>query len=85
MTVGELHDQLGEMIAKGYRSTPVHVHRLTFTHPLESDGCVILPVESASIEFVDQMDDDGGWKLDSAGSVESHVNCVLKGWKFEPV
>ena len=45
LTANQLHKMLGVFIDKGYKRTPVCINKDTFTHALESDGCVILARE----------------------------------------
>ncbi len=60
MTVARLHKQLSEMVQNGQGWMKVAVNKRSFHHPLESDGAVILDVQSAAFTWVPLTDDDGG-------------------------
>lgn len=79
MTVARLHKILSKAIADGCGRLPVCVNKETFTHNLEMDGCVVLPVNVAIIQSVVQIDDDGGTKVDSKGRECYRRNMVLMG------
>ncbi len=84
MTLNKLHKLLGDLIAQGHGRLPVCVRKDTFTHNLEDDGCVILPVVAASHELVLQIDDDGGTKINANGRESYRQNIVLFGGGYEP-
>lgn len=79
MTVNRLYKELGKLIAQGGGRLPVCVNKETFTHNLEGDGCVILPVAHVIAQAVLQIDDDGGAKVDSRGRECYRQNVVLFG------
>ena len=79
ITVFRLHKELGKIIADGEGRKKVSINKNTFTHNLESDGCVILPVMKAEIEWIQTIDDDGGHKENKDGSESGSTVCVLYG------
>lgn len=79
MTAGKLHRILGELIKAGHERSAVCIDKETFTHPLESDGCVMLDAYGAKAEYVPVMNDDGGMMH---GDKEKHKSCVVL-WGFE--
>ena len=60
MSINELHELTGKLIAEGRGKLGVTIGKDTFTHPLERDGAVIMPVESAEVRNYEILDDDGG-------------------------
>lgn len=80
LTINQLWKQLGELIEQGHKRKPVCIDKRSFTHPLESDGCVILHVHDANIAHIDQCDDDGGLKENKDGSISSRTCLVLSGY-----
>lgn len=80
MTVARLHKALGKMIAAGHGRKPVAVNIRTFSHPLEDDGAVIIDVEAiAAPEFIYNIDDDGGTKMNKDGTESGRLVVVLRG------
>lgn len=79
MTIGRLHKLLGRMIEHGHARKKVCIYKPSFAHPLESDGAVILEVETAQIESYPMMDDDGGTKFRKDGSESLHTSLILGG------
>lgn len=79
MTINQLHKITGELIAKGAGRRSVCIDKGSFTHPLEADGCLILPVESAALSVYEMMDDDGGADIRADGSVKTSQSLVLAG------
>lgn len=79
MTVGRLHKALTKLIDEGHARKPVTINKNTFTHPLEGDGCVILPVDGCSIEWVEKAHPDGGLQENVDGSIAGSFNVVLSG------
>lgn len=80
MTVARLHKELGKMIAAGHGRKPVAVNTRTFWHPLEDDGAVILNVvDIAAPEFIYNVDDDGGIKINQDGTESGRFVVVLRG------
>ncbi len=85
LTVARLSKLLADEVASGNGRLPVCIDKPTFSHNLESDGCVILDVDGLRVESVRQLDDDGGTKYDSKGR-ECYRTClVLHGWGREPL
>lgn len=81
MTIIKLHKHLSELIAKGQGRKQVTIKKDTFTHPLEGDGCVILPVVDLGIQVNTVIDDDGGTKVRRDGSECYMTSLVLFGEK----
>jgi len=79
MTVNKLYKELGKLIANGDGRKLVEVHKATFHHPLESDGCVIIPLESIGIDTFNIIDDNGGHAENKDGSERLRTSCVLYG------
>lgn len=79
MTVARLHKQLSEMVQSGQGWMKVAVNKRSFYHPLESDGAVILDVESASHEWVPLTDDDGGTAMRKDGTERGSMRLVIDG------
>lgn len=80
LTVHSLHKALTELIDAGHGRKPVCIDKSTFSHVLESDGAVILPVEKVSkVTWVPNADDDGGTKMNSDGSESGRFMVILSG------
>jgi hypothetical protein len=79
MTVKKLHKILSGMIKTGNGRKPVCIEKTSFNHPLESDGCVILPVYTVTLDVVEHVDDDGGMGWNKDGTVHCTANVVLRG------
>jgi hypothetical protein len=79
ITINRLHKLLGKLIAEGHGRRPVCIDKPSFTHNLESDGCVILEVESAEIHSYRRLDDDGGTAINADGSERMLTSLVLDG------
>lgn len=79
MTVYQLHKRLTKAIADGDGRRPVVVHKTTFQHPLETDGCVLIDVEDTAIKNMPIIDDDGGIALDSRGREKTRDFFILSG------
>lgn len=79
MTINQLHKITGELIAAGAGRRSVSISKDTYKHPLESDGCVILPVESAGLRVIEISDDDGGTATLANGQVKTRITLVLSG------
>lgn len=79
-TVASLHKQLGALIAAGHGRKPVLVNKATFTHPLEADGCVMLPIAQVQgPKWIGLSDDDGGTKWNKDGSEAGKTVVLLAG------
>lgn len=76
MTVRKLHKLLGEMIERGHGRRMVLVNKSTFTHNLEADGCVMLPICGAIPHAGSYMDGDGFTATRKDGR-ECVMRCVL--------
>lgn len=79
ITINKLHRLLGQMIADGHGRKSVCIDKPTFTHNLETDGCVILEVCKAEIATYPRIDDDGGIALRADGSERHITSAVLYG------
>ena len=79
MTAYKLSQILAEIIASGGGRMPVCIRKDTFTHPLESDGCLILDVLDFDVRCVPMMDDDGGMKTTKTGREIDRIELVLLG------
>lgn len=80
LTVARLHKELGKLIEQGHGRKPVNVHKESFHHPLESDGAVILDVESIQGPvWISMADDDGGTKWNRDGTESGKRVVILKG------
>lgn len=79
MTIKKLHKLLGSLIDQGHSRKPVYINKGTFTHPLESDGCIALKIVGGSIQWIPTIDDDGFQKYRKDNS-ECGTHCfVLEG------
>lgn len=79
MTIIKLNKLLTALIAQGHGRKKVNIDKSSFTHPLESDGCVILPVEELEVIRYGLSDDDGGTKCRQDGTECSESSLVLFG------
>lgn len=79
MTINQLHKITAKLIEQGSGRRGVSVDKASFTHPLESDGAMILSVESAAAQVVEMSDDDGGTKTLANGRVVTVPLLVLSG------
>ena len=77
MTIIKLKNELEKLIAKGHGRNTVCVDKTKVTHPLESDGCCIIPVTSATIHCHEMMDDDGGTKTRANGKTCYRTALVI--------
>ena len=55
-----------------------------FGHPCESDGYLILDVESVEADLIYVMDDDGGIKENADGTERMRMTVVLYGGLKDP-
>jgi len=79
MTINRLHKILSAAIARGEGRCRVFVFKTTFSHNCESDGCVILDVDSADMEMVYLTDDDGGIAQTKRGQERTLYAMILCG------
>jgi hypothetical protein len=79
ITLNKLHKEIGKAIEQGWGYRYVYVNKKTFSHPLESDGAVILPVENAEIESFPMIDDDGFSKTRKDGTEIDRIGLILTG------
>lgn len=85
MTVNQLHKLLGALITRGCGRHQVAVDKETFRHPLESDGCTILNVDSLETHWLPLADDDGGTAFTKAGVERGKSMAVLYGDSRTPL
>lgn len=83
VTVAALRKALDRVIADGGGRMPVCVDKPTVTHPLESDGAVIIDIDGCRVESVPQLDDDGGMAVDSRGRERYRQCFVIHGTGYE--
>ena len=79
MTINRLHKYLAQLVAEGHGRKAVMIDKGSFTHPLESDGCMILPADGAEIKRFLISDDDGGTKMRQDGTECSQSALVFFG------
>lgn len=79
MTVARLQKYLTQLVAEGHGRKAVMIDKSSFRHPLESDGCMILPVDEATIHVFNLADDDGGTKVTTRGVECTQTALVLYG------
>lgn len=84
MTLNKLKKIIDGLIAEGHGRRLVCINKDTFTHPLEGDGCVILPIDRVIVDSVLQIDDDGGTKELADGSEAYRINVIMVGDDYEP-
>lgn len=60
MTLNKLHKEIENLIIAGYGRKKVMINKRTFTHPLESDGCCILPITNLNVQTYNIFNEDGG-------------------------
>jgi hypothetical protein len=78
MTVNNLLKQLQKLVADGHGRKTVCVDKTKVTHPLEGDGCCIIPVTSVEVDTHEMMDDDGGLKTTARGVTVYRTALVIK-------
>lgn len=81
ITVNKLNKLTSKLIREGHGRKVVHVNKNTFTHDLEQDGCIVLPVETVEINWIPTIDDNGRFKENQNGSESGKTLCVLRGDK----
>lgn len=79
MTINQLHKYLGKLIDAGNGRRRVCVDKETFYHPLEADGATVLEVNEAGMSYINNLDDDGGVKINKDGTESMTLVCVLGG------
>jgi hypothetical protein len=77
--VSTLHKALTKLIEMGHGHKPVAINKDTFTHALEADGCLILPVVHVELDWILQLDDDGGAAMNADGSERGKSVVVFSG------
>jgi len=83
VTLNQLHKQLGKLIEKGHGRRGVCVAKESFQHPLESDGCTILPIEHIDVRWIANADDDGGTKENKDGTESGSTRVIIAGSTYE--
>lgn len=78
MTIRQLHNLTGKLIAEGHSRKPVCIDKTTFSHPLEPDGCCILEVESAEVKCHEMLDENGSSEK-ADGGTRQRTSFVLSG------
>jgi hypothetical protein len=81
MQVRTLYKKLGEEIKKGFGHRKVMIDKTTFKHPLESDGCCILPIHETDMHLYPILNDDGGLSHGDRGEEKYELALVLYGEK----
>lgn len=79
MTVAALHKKLSQLMADGHGRKSICIHKRTFTHPLESDGAVILDVSSVELLTHEMLDENGSSKELANGCIAERTSFVLYG------
>lgn len=77
MTVNQLHKFLGALICKGHGRKLVCVDKSKISHPLESDGVCIIPINAAELCCHEMVDEDGGMKVLANGRTATRTAVVL--------
>jgi len=83
MTLNQLHKKLGKLIEKGHGRRRICVDKQSFQHPLESDGCTILPIERIDVRWIANADDDGGTKENKDGTESGSTLVIIAGSDYE--
>lgn len=84
MTLNRFIKQLQKLADDGYGRATVAVHKTTFVHNLEGDGCCIIDVSGVRAEAVPQLDGDGGIDIDSKGRERTKRTAVIYGPSWDP-
>lgn len=79
MTINKLNKYLTALVAEGHGRKQVMIDKSSFRHPLETDGCMILPVHEATVHRFNLADDDGGTKVTTRGVECTQSALVLYG------
>lgn len=79
MTINQLHKLLTKFIAQGQGRKVVHIDKGSYRDNRESDGCVILPVNRASLHCYIMLDEDGGQAYRADGTEVTRTSLVLVG------
>lgn len=84
MTVGQLKKILDVFINQGHARKEVVVAKETFSHPLEDDGALRLPIDKVSLASYGVVDADGFVKFRKNGQEYIRTSVVLYGWGYDP-
>ena len=84
MQIRKLHRLLSELIDGGHGHKEVMINKNTFSHPLESDGAVIMPIESIYLDWYELMDGDGFTEVDSRGCEKVKLSLIMDGENKQP-
>lgn len=79
MTVNKLLKLLQSAADRGLGRCPVCIDKPTFTHPLESDGAIILDVSGVRDESVQMLNDDGGITHGPRDTERYRYSIILHG------
>ena len=81
MTVNQLYVKLEKLMKRGYKRREVCIRKDTFSHRLEDEAVVILPVVDVGVMTYGIADDDGSAKINKDGSERQRTGVVLFGEK----
>lgn len=84
MTINQLHKLTAKLKDQGLGRRVVHIDKSTFSHPLESDGCLVLEVETADMHTFNILDDDGFTAVNAKGAEVYYTGLVLYGNDRKP-
>jgi hypothetical protein len=79
ITVNQLHKMLGKLIASGQGRVPIVIDKPTFTHNLESEGCVLLMPSGIVLKSCPMSDGNGGIEENKDGSESCRTMAILYG------
>jgi hypothetical protein len=77
MTINRLFKILTLLKNAGHGRRLVCVDKSKCTHPLESDGCCIMPVTDAALNTHEMLDADGGTDFKADGTVRTRKALVI--------
>jgi hypothetical protein len=78
VTINQLNKLTSKLIEQGHGRRAVCVDKSKVTHPLEPDGCCVIPVTAAEIDVHEMMNDDGGVKELANGQTAYRTALVIK-------
>lgn len=77
MTINRLLKELTLLKNAGHGRRIVCVDKTKCTHPLEGDGCGIIPITSAKLNTHEMLDEDGGTKYLANGATATRKALVI--------
>lgn len=77
MTINQLLKKLTLLKNAGHGRRLVCVDKTKCTHPLEGDGCCIMPITSAELNTHEMLDEDGGTKYLANGTGATRKALVI--------